>query len=411
MSAQPLERGGALVAHAVESIRELEGRWPSTRLPESLYLTYEWLESQEGWNTPRPLHVALHDRAREAVVAVLPAYLLEDPEQHRFDNCPRLLLDVTTYPRDLAGALPPDEGEALVRARDELAGAGGLAYPALVANAGNGAIAGYAAEAGTDERALLAAFDEVADELGVPTRAYWYVNPVALPAIPRELRSRCYAEAAINAVCQLDIRWASFEDYLHSLSSNRRTAVRREIRAFEADGLRVELSDGAVLDAELAEMHANLQHRYAQAGDPSAILHGFDVAREKLGERLRVFVARAGATPVGFITALEFEGTLHVRQAGFAESRGSETRFVYFNTVFYAPIRYAIEAGLDRIDYSYASFEAKQARGCSTTPRTTHVRTNGVAPAQLEDYLRRYDRGVRGWLAAQGVESEALEYA
>jgi hypothetical protein len=39
------------------------------------------------------------------------------------------------------------------------------------------------------------------------------------------------------------------------------------------------------------------------------------------------------------------------------------------------------------------------------------VRTDGVPPAQLEDYLRRYDRGVRAWLSTQGVESEALEYA
>jgi predicted N-acyltransferase len=342
-------------------------------------------------------------------VAVVPCYLVTDPGNARTDNCPRVLLNVR-HPRDLVAAMPVAEGNRLWQRSEQATVDELVRYPALVAMAGNGAMFGYASRPDgrhsreAVEHAVIEAFDALADGLAVATRTFWYVQPTQFPGLGRDLRRHGYVPTLVNADCHLDVPWSSFDQYLASLPASTRTAARREIRRFHAAGGVVEVRGPDALDERLAALHSGLQRRHGIEVSPDSVLAAFHKVRSTIGDVMRVFVARDATTVLGFVVVLEWHGELYGRQAGFVRDDDAGPRFVYFNTIYYAVIRYAIENRISRIEYSTESYDAKQRRGCSTTPLLAYVRSETTPPAELADYLRHYARGVEVYLAAQGAD-------
>jgi predicted N-acyltransferase len=157
------------------------------------------------------------------------------------------------------------------------------------------------------------------------------------------------------------------------------------------------------LDLTLATQYAGLQRRYKHSGDPEEIMASYKHQREQIGGSFRVFVTESAGKPLGFVLALQHDDVLYTRHAGFERGEGRSSNFVYFNTLFYAMIEYAIEQGVTRIEYGTESYDAKRRRGASTTDLESFVKTTTAAPEDLADYLALYERGVRAYLTAHGA--------
>lgn len=385
--------------------------WPRHPVPDSFYLTPEWVGSQDGAATATPVHIVLRAPEDGSIAAVLPCYLLTSPDQARPDNAPRVLLNVR-HPRDLAAALPADEADDLVAHGRALHDAGVLGYPALVATAPNAFLFGYTADrrhpADVVEAALVTAFEALADRLGAVTRAFWYVRPELFPGLAALLADRGYLGTLVNADCGLDVRWPDFDGYLAALPRRMRPNVRREVRDFADHGLRVEVRDGTALDLETAELHAELQQRYRIPTDPSAVLAGFQRENHRLGERMRVMVAESGARRLGFALLFEHDGVLYARHSGFPRGDGAKTGFVYFNTLYYAVIRYALAHGIRRIEYGTGSYEAKRHRGATVRPLVGYLRSTVADGGQLAGYLARYENAVGAYVRSLGAGDAPL---
>lgn len=164
----------------------------------------------------------------------------------------------------------------------------------------------------------------------------------------------------------LYVQWPNFEDYLRSLESHKiRTTVRREIKKCRESGVTIaEENEFGSLAATLANLHSNLFSKYNKGIGSPRKASFFEGLSEYAKEKTRVFVARRNGKVVGFSLSLQQKDTLDVHLCGFDYDTQMSTDFSYFNVVYYATIRMAIEEGIKRVHYSIKSERIKQRRGC-----------------------------------------------
>jgi predicted N-acyltransferase len=153
--------------------------------------------------------------------------------------------------------------------------------------------------------------------------------------------------------------YASFDDFLGSLTSRKRKALRKE-RAAALDGLDVMILRGSEIGpVEWDAMWAFYQDTGARKwGRPYLTREFFDLVGERMGDRLLLFLACRGGMPIA--GALNFVGsdTLYGRYWGCTE----EVPFLHFELCYYRAVEWAIEHGLACVQAG-AQGEHKVARG------------------------------------------------
>ena len=78
---------------------------------------------------------------------------------------------------------------------------------------------------------------------------------------------------------------------------------------------------------------------------------------------------------------------------GFDYSIQEKSDFLYFNLVYYSPIKWAIKEGIKKIYYRWGSEHAKYLRGCQPERIYTFVKCqNRVVNSQIGNYLRIKNR-------------------
>lgn len=164
----------------------------------------------------------------------------------------------------------------------------------------------------------------------------------------------------------LDVRWSSFEDYLESLKSHKiRTTVRREIKKCKESGVTIaEEHNFGNLASTLANLHSSLFSKYNKGIESPRNASFFKGLSEYAKDKTRVFIAKRHSKIVGFSLSLQQKDTLDVHLCGFDYDAQTSTDFTYFNVVYYATIKIAIEEGIKRVHYSIKSERVKQKRGC-----------------------------------------------
>jgi predicted N-acyltransferase len=214
--------------------------------------------------------------------------------------------------------------------------------------------------------AMLARADVYGAERGARTRAALFLTPRAVA----ELAPRLAGSTALvlwHPMTRLPLRHvASFDDYLAALRPGQRKTVRQEVNRFSRFGLSVAtLSLGERLDDVSALIH-NVQRRHATGETADDVAREFALQARHLDGPSRVFFC-ARERPLGCCVAYVWDGALYARAAGLAERRPTEER-VYFNVVYYAPVRHAIESGLEEIWFGPGSYETKAGRGALLEP-------------------------------------------
>jgi predicted N-acyltransferase len=192
--------------------------------------------------------------------------------------------------------------------------------------------------------------------------------------------------------------YGSFDDFLATLTSRKRKTIRKE-RAAAVDGLEVRiLRGGEIGPAEWDSMWAFYQDTGSRKwGQPYLTREFFDLAAERMGDRMLLFLACRGGLPIA--GALNFVGldTLYGRYWGTTD----EVPFLHFELCYYQAMDWAIAHGLTSVQAG-AQGEHKVARGYEPViTKSAHFLPNQSFRDAVADFLETEREAVAGeaeWL-------------
>lgn len=362
--------------HIHDSIADI-GReaWDACAAPTGdPFVSYDFLHACEasGSATPRegwgPRHLSLRD-PDGGVIGVMPLHLKGHSQgEYVFDH---------------------SWADAFQRA-------GGRYYPKLLGAVpftpatGPRFLAHPDSDAATVREALLQGALTLVERLGVSSL---HVN------FPTEAEWRAMGEAGMllrqdmQFICRND-GYATFDDFLNALSSNRRKTIRRERREANA-GLDIRVLTGA----QITEAHWDAFFEFymdtgsRKWGRPYLTRAWFSMIGQTMADRIALVMAFRDGTPIA--GALNFIGrdALYGRQWGTLD----EVPFLHFELCYYRAIEFAIERGLSRVEAG-AQGEHKIARGYLPSPvYSAHF----IAHEGLRDAVGRYLDHERPSVAAE----------
>ncbi|MDE2578917.1 MAG: N-acetyltransferase [Hyphomicrobiales bacterium] len=197
--------------------------------------------------------------------------------------------------------------------------------------------------------------------------------------------------------------YASFEDFLATLASRKRKAIRKERAAALQEGIEIEWATGA----GLREAHWDAFFEFymdtgaRKWGRPYLNRRFFSLIGERLADRILLVMARRGGRYIA--GALNFIGdaALYGRNWGAIE----DVPFLHFELCYYQAIDFAIARGLKRVEAG-AQGEHKLARGYVPVPTfSAHAFADPRLSAAIEDFLARERRAVDGMIAAYAEDA------
>jgi predicted N-acyltransferase len=185
--------------------------------------------------------------------------------------------------------------------------------------------------------------------------------------------------------------YATFDEFLAALRSTKRKAIRKERAAARAGLDFVALRGAEIGAAEWDAMWAFYQDTGSRKwGHPYLTRAFFDLASERLGDKLLLFLALRDGRPVAGALNLIGSDTLFGRYWGCAE----EVPFLHFELCYYQAIEWAIEHGLRSVQAG-AQGEHKLARGYEPViTQSAHFIPNPSFKAAVADFLEAEREGV-----------------
>jgi predicted N-acyltransferase len=216
--------------------------------------------------------------------------------------------------------------------------------------------------------------------------------PADDPAMSAACAERGYLRTLARPCAEMRIEWDTWEAYLKSAARHSKRAannIRTELNRARREGLAIaEWSATATPESDLHRLL--VEHEARLNGRESLFRSGlFGRLSEALGGDFKVFLGTCDGRLQGVVAFarsgnrgyVAFPGLLHEN-----ERAGS----VYFNLMFYHPIRLAIELGLERIAFGNGVLAAKIRRGCTVQagalcfrPRARILRMALGAPVAL----------------------------
>jgi predicted N-acyltransferase len=178
--------------------------------------------------------------------------------------------------------------------------------------------------------------------------------------------------------------YGSFEDFLASLSSRKRKAIRKE-RAAAVEGLRIEHLTGDAIE----ERHWDaFWHFYQDTGArkwgrPYLTRRFFSLLGERMADRVLLVFAMEGDVPVAGALNLIGSDTLYGRYWGTT----AEVPHLHFEICYYQAIDFAIANGLARVEAG-AQGEHKLSRGYRPVPTySAHYLADPYLRNAVADFL------------------------
>ena len=328
--------GEPVFARIAESVASFDpADWDACAGADDPFLSHAFLSALEqsgsavaetGW---RPLPVAI-DGPGGRPVALMPAYL----KSHSL------------------GEYVFDHGWA-----DAWSRAGGDYYPKLQIAVPFTPVPGrrLLARESTLAPALIAAAERIVDAHSLSSAHATFIAPEEVALFER-------AGWLIRTDSQfhwLNAGFESFEDFLATLASRKRKAIRKE-RAAAVEGLEiVHLSGSAIKEAHWDAFWAFYQETGARKwGHPYLTRSFFSLLGERMAERLLLVLALRDGRPIAGALNLIGAEALYGRYWGALE----EMPFLHFELCYHQAIEAAIERGLARVEAG-AQGQHKLARG------------------------------------------------
>ncbi len=178
--------------------------------------------------------------------------------------------------------------------------------------------------------------------------------------------------------------YASFDDFLGALRSPKRKAIRKE-RSAAREGLEFRTLRGSEIGAtEWDAMWAFYQDTGARKwGRPYLTREFFQLAAERMGEALLLFLAYRGTRPVAGALNFIAPDALYGRYWGMTD----DVPFLQFELCYYQAVEWAIGHGLSQVQAG-AQGEHKLARGYEPViTRSAHFIPNDSFRRAVGDFL------------------------
>jgi hypothetical protein len=213
-------------------------------------------------------------------------------------------------------------------------------------------------------RALVAAVDVVRARGRRPALLY----------APEEMRAAASGAGAARIVqvgnrAVLEDVGADLESYLARLShTHRRHQVRTDLKLVDRLGLHATTTRWENVLEQVAPLVVEVGRRYGGVDHPRLVAHRLrEWTLSPEVERVAFALRRDGAL-YGASLALRHRDALYLNELGLPADRSQTRRTAYLELLFYAPLRYAWEQGLRRIDLGLAGEEHKARRGATLHP-------------------------------------------
>ena len=178
--------------------------------------------------------------------------------------------------------------------------------------------------------------------------------------------------------------YGGFDEFLAALSSRKRKTIRKE-RAAAVDGIEVRpLRGSEITSVEWDAMWAFYQDTGSRKwGRPYLTREFFDLAGERMGDRVLLFLAIRGGRPIAGALNFLSSDTIYGRYWGATE----EVPFLHFELCYYRAIEFAIEHGLSQVQAG-AQGEHKIARGYEPViTKSAHFIPNRGFREAIADFL------------------------
>jgi len=178
----------------------------------------------------------------------------------------------------------------------------------------------------------------------------------------------------------------SFDDFLATLTSRKRKAIRKE-RRLAAEGLEiVRLQGAAITETHWDAFWAFYQDTGARKwGQPYLTRSFFSLLGERMGERLLLVLALGDGAPIAGALNLVGEEALYGRYWGAL----ADVPYLHFELCYYQAIEVAIARGLKRVEAG-AQGAHKLARGYRPVPTfSAHYIADPRLRDAVADYLAR----------------------
>jgi len=183
--------------------------------------------------------------------------------------------------------------------------------------------------------------------------------------------------------------YSSFDDFLSALTSRKRKAIRKE-REAAREGLEFRALRGSGIGpAEWDAMWAFYQNTGGRKwGHPYLTREFFDLAGERMGERLLLFLAVRDGRPIAGALNVIGPETLYGRYWGCTD----EVPFLHFELCYYQAVEWAIDHGLKSVQAG-AQGEHKLGRGYEPViTKSAHFIPNRSFREAIADFLEN-ERG------------------
>jgi predicted N-acyltransferase len=184
--------------------------------------------------------------------------------------------------------------------------------------------------------------------------------------------------------------YRSFDDFLDSLSSRKRKAIRKERREVAEAGISVRPLSGRSIE----ERHWDAFFRFYMAtasekwGQPYLNREFFSLLGERLGDRVVLMMAEQGGRPIAGALNLRGRDALYGRNWGAA----ADVPFLHFETCYYQAIEYAIAHGLGRVEAGAQGPHKVQRGYLPVETISAHWIADPRFRAAVADFLKREDR-------------------
>jgi hypothetical protein len=156
---------------------------------------------------------------------------------------------------------------------------------------------------------------------------------------------------------------ASMPQYLASLGHSRRSVVRRDWKRFAALGLHAATEPAGEVIEEAAPLVVSVRERHAIADDPRlAALRLALWAASDPGRRLAFTVRSSTGLLLAVCFGCHHGEVLELYEIGLTED-SSLRQAAYFESMVYAPLRYAVSSGCRTIHLGQGAARPKQLRG------------------------------------------------
>jgi predicted N-acyltransferase len=361
----------ARVGNGVASFAAAE--WDACAGDDNPFLSHAFLSALEesgsatartGW---QPVPIAI-DGADGKPAAVMPAYAKSHSQgEYVFDHSWAAALERVGgnyYPKlQIAVPFTPVPGKRLLTTDPAQASALIAAAEALVRN--NGLSSAHATFIDPSEVAL---FESAGWLIRIDSQFHWHNEG-----------------------------YSDFEDFLASLSSRKRKAIRKERRE-ALEGLTVEQVTGAAI----AEAHWDAFWQFYQDtgarkwGRPYLTRRFFSLLGERMGERVLLIFAMHEGRPVAGALNLVGADTLYGRYWGTIVDMPN----LHFEICYYQAIEAAISRGLARVEAG-AQGEHKLSRGYRPVPTySAHFLADARLRDAVADYLEAERQAVCNEIAA-----------